>query len=88
MDPDNKGWVMDEADQAEAKRERGFGPSATRRGEILFRHPQLDLTDPDDMTKWQAMNALANQISQQMKEIDPAIEKVVSLPGNRPKRSS
>jgi hypothetical protein len=79
---------MDEADQAEANRERGFGPSSTRRGEILFRHPRLDLTETADMEIWQKMNALANSIAGQMKDIDNRIEVVRSLPGNRPKRSS
>lgn len=79
---------MDEADQAEINRERGFGPSTTRRGEILIRHPRLDLTNPDDMQKWQDMNSLVNKLKEEFGAVDPAIEIVRTLPGNRPKRSS
>lgn len=78
----------DEAERAERNRERGFGPSATRRGEILIRHPSLDLTQTADMELWQKMNATVNEIRQRLKEFDPRIEIVVSLPGFRPKRAS
>jgi hypothetical protein len=71
---------------AEVNRERGFGPSPTRRGEILIRHPGLDLTKPEDMEMWQKMNAAVNQIRDTIKNISVSIEIVVSLPGIRPKR--
>jgi hypothetical protein len=79
---------VDEADRSEANRERGFGPSATRRGEILIRHPALDLTKDADMEVWQGMNRAVNEIKERLKGIDPAIEIVRSLPGIRPKRQT
>jgi hypothetical protein len=79
---------VDEAERAEANRERGFGPSLTRRGEILIRHPSLDLTNPEDMQKWQDMNSIINTTKDGLKAVDSAIEIIRSLPGNRPKRQA
>jgi hypothetical protein len=79
---------MDEAERAETNRERGFGPSATRRGEILIRHPGLDLTQETHMVVWQEMNRLINGVKEQLKSLDPDIEIIRSLPGIRPKRQA
>lgn len=79
---------MSDETLGELNRERGFGPSATRRGEILIRHPALDLTKDADMEVWQGMNKAINTIKDSLKAIDPAIEIVRSLPGIRPKRQA
>jgi hypothetical protein len=80
---------VDEANQAEVNREKGFGPSPTRRGEILIRHPALDLTKDTDMEIWQEMNFRAiNGVKDRLKGIDPAIEIIRSLPGIRPKKQA
>jgi hypothetical protein len=79
---------VDEADQAEAKWERGFGPSATRRGEALITLPSYNNDDPDGVEKWLTFCRTVHTLKDALRELDPAITIVFrSVSNNRPSRT-
>lgn len=78
----------DEAERAERNRERGFGPSATRRGEALITLPSYNNDDPDGVEKWLTFCRTVHTLRDALRELDPAITIAFkSVSNNRPSRA-